>query len=69
MQCEAVFGLFQKLNLQIYASQLMTSNYSTSICSFESGNCGKEGKKLQTFEYIENAKSFLGKIKSIFHSF
>ena len=44
-------------------------NYSTSTCPFESGNCGKEGKKLQTFEYIENAKSFLGKIKSIFHSF
>ena len=44
-------------------------NYSTSICPFESGNCGKEGKKLQKFEYIENEKSFLDKIKSIFHSF
>ena len=41
-----VFELFQKLHLQICVSQFMT-NYSTSICPFESGNCGKEGEKLQ----------------------
>ena len=64
MQCEAVFGLFQKLNLQIYASQLMTSNYSTSICPFESGKCGKEGKKLQKSEYLKK-ESFLDEIKNI----
>ena len=44
-------------------------NYSTSICPFESGNCGKEGKKLQKFEYLENEKSFLDEIENIFHSF
>ena len=44
-------------------------NYSTSICPFESGKCGKEGKKLQKFEYLENEKSFLDEIKNIFHSF
>ena len=44
-------------------------NYSTSICAFESGQCGKEGKKLQKFEYLENEKSFLDEIKNIFHSF
>ena len=44
-------------------------NYSISICPFESGNCGKEGKKLQKFEYLENEKSFLDKIKNIFHIF
>ena len=44
-------------------------NYSTSIWPFEFGNCGKEGKKLQKFEYLENEKSFLDEIKSIFHSF
>ena len=44
-------------------------NYSTSICPFESGKCGKEGKKLQKFEYLESEKSFLDKIKNIFHSF
>ena len=44
-------------------------NYSTSICPFESGKCGKEGKKLQKFEYLENEKSFLDEMKNIFHSF
>ena len=44
-------------------------NYSISICPFESGKCGKEGKKLQKFEYLENEKSFLDEIKNIFHSF
>ena len=29
-------------------------NYSTSTRPFESGNCQKEGKKLQKFEYLEN---------------
>ena len=38
--------------------------YSTSICPFESGNCGKEGKKLQKFEYLENEKSFFDEIKT-----
>ena len=44
-------------------------HYSTSICSFESGNCRKEGKKLQKFEYLENEKSFFDEIKNIFYSF
>ena len=44
-------------------------NYSTSICPFESGKCGKEGKKSQKFEYLENEKSFLDEIKNIFHKF
>ena len=44
-------------------------NYSTSICPFESGKCGKEEKKLQKSEYPQNEKSFLDEIKSIFHSF
>ena len=52
------------------SSNLCTSvddiiNYSTSICPFESGNCGKEGEKLQKFEYLENQKSFFDEIKSI----
>ena len=44
-------------------------NYSTSIWPFEFGKCGKQGKKLQKFEYLENEKSFLDEIKNIFHSF
>ena len=46
-----------------------TINYSTSICPFESGNCGKEGEKLQKLEHLENEKKFLYQIKNLFHSF
>ena len=31
-------------------------NYSTSICPFEFGKCGKEGKKLQKVEYSQERK-------------
>ena len=34
-------------------------NYSTSMCTFESVKWGKEEKKIQEFEYLENEKSFL----------
>ena len=44
-------------------------NYSPSICSLESGKCGKEEKKLEKFEYLENEKSFLDELKNILHSF
>ena len=30
--------------------------------------CGKEEKKLQKYEYLENEERFLGEIKIIFHS-
>ena len=39
---------------------------STSICPFESGKCGKEGKELQKTEYLENKKSFFDEIKKTF---
>ena len=60
MKYKVAFELFKKLHLQIYANQM---------CPFESGNCGKEGKKLQKLEYLKNEKSFLNEIKNIFHSF
>ena len=44
-------------------------SYSTSICPFESGKCGREGKKSQKFEYLENEKSFLDEIKKFFRFF
>ena len=47
----------------------MQVNYFTSICFFESGMCGKEGKESQEFEYLENKKIFLDETKTIFHSF
>ena len=40
--------------------------YSTSTCPFESGKCGKERKKIQKFEYLENEKSFFDEIKTFF---
>ena len=43
--------------------------FFTSICSFESGKCGKEGKRIQRFKYLENEKSFLDEIKKIFIEF
>ena len=44
-------------------------NYSIFICPFESGMCGKEGRKLQNVEFLENEKRLLNEIKSTFHSF
>ena len=44
-------------------------SYSTLICPFESVKYGKEATKLQAIEYLENEKSFLVEIKSIFYSF
>ena len=41
-------------------------NYSISICPFQSGMFGKEGKKLQKSEYLENEKSFEMKQKTFF---
>ena len=44
----------------------MQASYSTSICRFEFGKCGKEEENLQKIEYLENKKSCLGEIKNIF---
>ena len=41
---------------------------SKFIWPFDSGKCGKEGEKLQEFEYPNNEKSFLDEIESIFHN-
>ena len=45
------------------------TNYSTSICPFESEKCGKEEKKSQKLEYLENDKRFLNEMKNIFQFF
>ena len=37
-------------------------SYSTSICPFKSGKCGKGGEKLLKFEYLENEKSIFDEI-------
>ena len=43
--------------------------YFSFIWPYASGNCGKEGKKLQKIEYLENQKRFSNEMKSIFHNF
>ena len=40
-----------------------------SICPFESAKSGKERKKSQNLEYLENETSILDETKNIFHSF
>ena len=42
------------------------TKYSTSIRPFEFGKCGKEGKKIQNIEYLENEKSFFDEMKKHF---
>ena len=44
-------------------------SYSSFTWPFESEKNEAEGNKIQNFEYLENEKSFLDKIKTIFHSF
>ena len=41
-------------------------DYPTSICPFQSGKCGKKGKKIQKCDYLENEKRFLDEIKTFF---
>ena len=44
----------------------MTSKLFYFLCPFESRKCGKEGKKSQKFEYLENGKNFLDESKIFF---
>ena len=46
--------------------QINSCHHSTFTFPFESGKCGKEGKKLQKFEYLGNEKSFLVEYKKTF---
>ena len=66
MQHKAVFEFFQKLYLQIYASQFMTPQIILLpfvLLYLES--VARKGE----IEYLENKKSFLDEVKSTFHSF
>ena len=70
MSCKVVFELFQKLHLQIYASQFMISEITPlSFVLLNLESVERKDKKLQKFEYLENVKGFLDEIKNIFHSF
>ena len=58
-----------KITFENLCKPIHDINYSTSICPFQSGKCGKEEKKLQKFEYLENERWFLDELENIFHSF
>ena len=68
MQYKAVFELFQKLHLQIYANQFMTYKFFHFHLSFFIWKMWKGREKLRKCEYLENKKSFLDKIKNTFHA-
>ena len=64
MLYKAVFELFQKITFANLCKPIHDIiNYSPFDCLFESGMCGKEGKKIQKLKYLENEKSFLDEIK------
>ena len=68
----ALFSLSNPVtfNRHNYQKQKGPGTSEQSLFSlFESGKFGKEGKKLQKFEYLQNEKGFLDEIKNIFHSF
>ena len=70
MYCKAVFELSQKItSTNLCKSFHDIINYSTCTCPFEFGKRGKEGKKSQKFECLENEKSFLNETKNIFNGF
>ena len=70
MSYRAVFKLFQKLHLQIYASQFMESqNIPLPFVLLNLENLERKGKKIQKFGNLKNEKSFIDKMKNIFHSF
>ena len=53
-----IYKVYSKNFISKFMQPIHDINYSTSICPFESGKCGKEGKKLQKFEDLENEKTF-----------
>ena len=66
---ESSFWVIPKTASANLCKPIYDINYSTSICPSVSGKCGKKGKKLQKFEYLEIEKSFLDEIKNTFHCF
>ena len=69
MQYKAVFGFFQKIASANLCKQIDDIIIPLPLVLLNMENVVREGKKLQKFKYLENEKSFLDRIKSIFHSF
>ena len=58
---------FQKFYLLIYVNQFRTHNFPDWSDSLNL-ETGKERKKLEKLEYLENEKSFLDERESFFHN-
>ena len=53
-----VLELFQKITPANLCKSIHVINYSTSICSFESGKCEKEDEKLQNLNMSRTKRVF-----------
>ena len=70
MYYEAVFELFQKLHLLIYASQFMKSwIIPLSFVLLNLERMERKGKNYKNVNIFESEYSFLDEIKTIFHNF
>ena len=59
MKYKAVFELIPKItSANIYKPIHDIINYSNSMCPFESGNCGKEGKNYKNLNISRTKKAF-----------
>ena len=55
-----IYAVYDVINFKIYLQATLKAMADSKK---------KRGRKIQKYEYLENEKSFLDEIKSIFHSF
>ena len=55
-----IYAVYDVINFKIYLQTTLKAMADREK---------KRGRKIQKYEYLENEKSFLDEIKSIFHSF
>ena len=55
-----IYAVYDVINFKIYLQATLKAMADSKK---------KRGRKIQKYEYLENEKSFLDEIKSVFHSF
>ena len=55
-----IYAVYDVINFKIYLQATLKAMADREK---------KRGRKIQKYEYLENEKSFLDEIKSVFHSF
>ena len=55
-----IYAVYDVINFKIYLQATLKAMADSEK---------KRGRKIQKYEYLENEKSFLDEIKSIFHTF